>query len=140
MPEPGDPLARYLRRRKGDFSREHNRVKTNAFLPDMDEGDHRHKTSVFETLNLSEREIVELGREWVTTPAGHYPYGYAEILVASVSACGLHLEDSNPPPRHFNICGWLAGPDDSLRLNIAQKLAVTARLHLDPTRESDLAH
>lgn len=137
MFDPTHPLARYLRRSK-DFRRDRNVVKTIAFMPDLDDADQRHKASVFETQGLADREIIALGRTWVKTPDGKWPYGYAEIRATHVSVCGLSLEPS-PPARHLDICGWPVGEDDSLRVSIAQRLADAATLHLDATRDSDFA-
>ena len=118
-----EPLSRYLLQ-SGHFSRQHSRVKPNAFLPEP----RGLATSVFRTYGLTETEIWEIAGAHVSGPTGRPVYGRADILASQVEATGLRVNPDNVPERHANIVGWPQRKDEQLAL--AQELAAAAVLRL----------
>lgn len=116
-----EPLSRYLLQ-SGHFSRQHRRVKPNAFLPEPI----RLATSVFRTDGLPEAEIWRIGQAYVAGPTGRTLYGRAEVVVSQVEATGLRVNPDNVPERHAEIVGWPQRKDE--RLALAQELAAVAVL------------
>jgi hypothetical protein len=97
--KPTDPLARFIYS-SSHFSRERNRVKHNAFMPDGD-----RKTSVFRTKDLNEAETWAIG-DGVAQQRAQTLHARGDILVADVSKVNLRVVPSEPPPRHANIQDW----------------------------------
>lgn len=121
--DPTDPLSRFLKSKR-QYSKEKNRVKEGAFLPPQD-----RKLSVFQTKEMSEAAIWELGEEAFS--ASKKPVtlrGRADLSVSAVLKTNLKVEPDNDPPRHANIIGWPEEKSD--QKSIAQELASEATLHL----------
>ena len=113
-----EQLARYL------FSKNHYRtsdftVRHSAFIPTPDK-----RLSVFQTTNLAENEIWQIGEGLRDLPL----LGRAEILAKSVYDADLLIDADNNPPRHANIVGWTE-EQSAIKLK-AIELAQKATLHL----------
>lgn len=72
-------------------------VRPEAFLP------RNNETSVFRHINLSEDEIVVLGK---SLAVGRNYHGRADVKVEDVNSVGLFVEPTPMPRNHANIKGW----------------------------------
>lgn len=89
------------------------------------------KTSVFQTNELVEGEIWDIGEAHVARPQGKTLHGRGDILAIEVEKTNrLKIDYDNIPPRHANIIGW---PDDKGEQKLlAQELAAEAKLKMKP--------
>lgn len=119
---PSDNLSRFIL--QSNFIRQSDEtVKPAAFLPNPRNGE----TSVFLTTDLSEENIWEIGDREIADKRGKAVRGRADIRAQTAFETDLHVNLSEPPPRHANIIGW---PDEkSKQLEIALVLAANANLH-----------
>jgi len=124
---PTEPLARFIFQ-KNHFSRQNNRVKYNAFLPNPD-----GETSVFRTDELSEQALWQTG-EQVGFQRTQTLYGRGDIRTDKVVEAGLSVQPKEPPKHHANIVDWPV--DKSERMSKAQQLAANARLLLKHATEA----
>src|SRR6266568_4343809 len=118
---PTELLARFIFQ-KNHFSRQNNRVKYNAFLPNPD-----GETSVFRTDGFADHEIWQTG-EQVGFQRTQTLYGRGDIRTDKVVEAGLNVQPTEPPKHHANIIDWPV--DKSERMSKAQQLAAHARLVL----------
>jgi len=86
------------------------------------------KLSVFQTKNLSEKNIWDIGERHVAQPRKKTLYGRGDVTVASVQKIGLKIDPDNEPPRHAGIIGWPEGKSE--QKSLAQELAEQASLRL----------
>ncbi|MCK4446472.1 MAG: hypothetical protein KAW56_05270 [Candidatus Marinimicrobia bacterium] len=93
-------IARFLTQ-KSHFSSEKKIVKPTAFMPNKN-----GETSAFGLDELTNDEIIGLGREYIKTQSGSPPKGRAELLTDKVLKTELKIDFNNVPPRHLNIIGW----------------------------------
>lgn len=87
------------------------------------------ETSVYRTIDLSEKEIYEIGQRYVAEVLGKGLLERAEIVVSTILEQDLRVEPyPDPHPRHANIVDW---PEDKSKCRlIAIELAAAAQLHL----------
>lgn len=84
--------------------------------------------SVFQISGLSESEIWETGKKYVSQPQGKTLHGRADIATLAVVKADLRLVADDNPPGHVNITGW---PNDKpVQKIIAIELANQAVLFL----------
>jgi len=89
-------------------------------------------TSVYRTSGLSEREIWEIGDNYVAPKRKMLIEARAELTVADVEAVGLRVEpDVIPHPLHANIDGWPTEKDEWKMFGheLAERAAVVKRGH-----------
>lgn len=122
-----EPLSRYLLQ-SGHFSRQHSRVKPNAFLPEPI----RLATSGFRTYGLTENEIWEIAEAHVSGPTGRPVHGRADIPVSQEQATGLRVNPDSVAERHAEIVGWPQRKDEQLALAQALAAAAVLRLRASP--------
>jgi len=88
------------------------------------------ETSVYRTIDLSEKDIYEIGQSYVAEPLNKRLFGRTEIIVSAILDHDLRIEPHpHPHPRHANIVDW---PEDTSKHKmIALELAACAHLHLN---------
>lgn len=120
---PSEWVARFIMQ-KSYFRSSDRTARHNAFMPNRN-----GETSVYRTIDLSEKEIYEIGQIYVAEPLGKRLFGHAEIVVSTILDQRLKVEPHpHPHPRHANIVDW---PEDkSKHKMIALELAAYAQLHL----------
>lgn len=120
---PSECVARFIMQKKY-FRPSDRTVRWNAFIPNRN-----GETSVYRTIELSEKKIYEIGQRYVAEPLQKRLYGHAEIIVSTILDQGLMVEpDPSPHPRHANIIEW---PEDkSKQKMIALELEASSQLHL----------
>ena len=87
------------------------------------------EVSVYRIAGLSIAEIWHIGDECVAHARGRNLLGRADILAEHVYRQGLNVRpDTQPHPRHANICGFPA--DDSAKVRmLAVELAACASFY-----------
>ena len=123
---PGEKLARFIFFRS-QFSPLNGVVKYGAFIPPSKS----EEISVYRISSLSDREIWEIGREYVETKDRRIK-ARADFLAARVYENNLEvIPDTQPHELHANITPFPT--DRSARQNIARKLALVSELVILPT-------
>ena len=116
-------VARFINQ-KSYFRSSNKTARHNAFMPNRN-----GETSIYRTIDLSEKEIYEIGQRYVAEVLGKGLLGRAEIVVSTILEQNLRVEPHpDPHPRHANIVDW---PEDQSKSRlIAIELAAAAQLHL----------
>jgi hypothetical protein len=112
-------LTRFLFTKGSDFNA--SRVKAAAFIDFRDP-----RVSVFDSTDTNDAEIWHWGDEHVAPLRNKPVLARADLPHAAVEAAGLNLVLDEPPPRHYNICGF--SDDKSAIMLLAQKLADASTL------------
>jgi len=95
-----ESLARFLNS-SALFKKADGQIKPAAFM-------HRNEeTSVFRQDTIGEESLWNIGEEII--PEGRRIHGIALIQAAGVRLAGLDVVAKEPPPKHANIVGWVAG-------------------------------
>ncbi len=116
---PDESITRFLVNRK-DFSPDKNAIRPRAFLPNP-----QMQTSVFRTDDLSESDVVELGKQ-IAKQRGKTFYGRTALAAGVFYDADLDIQPDEPPLHHANVVGWPAEKDEQIA--IAQQLAARAPL------------
>lgn len=105
------------------FSREHRRVKPDAFIPHP-----RIELSVSCTDALSEEDIWPLGQLVIEQRADKVKlYGRGDLIARDVRTQKLEIKRDDKPPRHANIIGWPNESRSAQRM-MAIELAAASKL------------
>jgi hypothetical protein len=112
-----EQLARYIFS-KSHFSRQSNRVKAEAYMPN------RGQVSVFRIDGLTESAIWEIGDD-IATKRDRTLYARGDTKAHQVRKAGLDISPNEPPPRHANLLGWPENDKGGHKL-IALQLAAVA--------------
>lgn len=99
--QPEENLSRYIVDK--NYYRADGTVRHNAFMPAKADS----KVSIYRSQDLTEREIWEIGQNFVANVQNKSLSGRADILARNILAEQLQLEeDTVVHPRHGNITGW----------------------------------
>ena len=122
-PLPSEYVARFITQ-KVYYRPSDQTVKYNAFMPNKN-----GETSVYRIVDLTEKEIYEIGTNFVADILEKALKGRADIIISSILEMNLRVESTpTPHPRHANIINWPEA--NSERKLIALELASEAELHL----------
>ncbi|HUE81822.1 MAG TPA: hypothetical protein VMM84_06880 [Pyrinomonadaceae bacterium] len=116
-----EQLARYIFS-KSHFSRQSNRVKAEAYMPN------RGQVSVFRIDGLTESAIWGIG-DYIALKRERTLYGRGDTTANQVRNAGLDISSDEPPPRHANLIGWPENDKGRHKL-IALQIAAVATLVL----------
>ena len=101
-------------------------MKYGAYLPAPN-----GEVSVYRTLNLSEKEIWDIGHEYVAKPSNRNLYARGDITASAIRKTNLDIvPETNPHPLHANIVNWPLEKDGQKML--AVEIANTAKLAMPP--------
>lgn len=110
--------------------RSDNTIKHNVFMPPPIHG----RMSVYQTSNLTNQEIWQIGKVYVEPDRGKPIVGRADLKAAEIYSCELEINPTDlPHPRHANIEGWeLDTEKDRLKALKLAASAVAAKNSLEP--------
>jgi hypothetical protein len=94
-------IARYILSKR-HFSVDNRIVKYGAYLPAPN-----GETSVYRITSLSEKEIWDIGSDYVAKPRNQNLYARGDTKAATIRKTGLAVvPEATPHPRHSNIVSW----------------------------------
>lgn len=99
-------------------------MKYGAYMPAEKTG----KASIYRTSDLGEKEIWEIGQEFVAKPTMRILRARGDTAAAVIMDTGLNIiPDFAPHPRHADIDNWPSPKDKKklLAIEIANEAALT---------------
>ncbi|MCU7904395.1 MAG: hypothetical protein KZQ76_00835 [Candidatus Thiodiazotropha sp. (ex Epidulcina cf. delphinae)] len=120
-----EQIARYILSKRY-FSVSNHTVKYGAYLPAPN-----GEASVYRISNLSEKEIWDIGQEYVAGPSKRTLRARGDTAAAVITASGLEIVlETAPHPLHANIVNWPSEKDKQKML--AVEIANEAKLVMQP--------
>jgi len=96
-----EQIARYILSKRY-FSVSNRAVKYGAYLPAPN-----GETSVYRISNIPEKEIWDIGREYVAEPSKRTLYAKGDTTAALITKTGLEIvPETTSHPLHANILNW----------------------------------
>ena len=120
-----EQIARYILSKK-HFSVTNRTVKYGAYLPAPN-----GEASVYRISNISEKEIWDIGQEYVAGPSKRTLRARGDTAAAVITKTGLEfVPETTPHPLHANIANWPLQKDEQKML--AVEMANQAKLVTPP--------